>query len=149
MGVNTDAILCYGFQVRNEDGEIAEGYPYWLNSSENDDESPGDSDFYDFESFVLYHYAPKLTREDPEYYTKIRKIFEDVGVTLVCHCSSEYPMCIVAAKDSEITAYRGNPKELGSVITSEFAWFRILVDFCIKTGIHFYEPCWILASDWG
>lgn len=157
MGISSDGIICYGFPVRDEGGEILEGgTPSWLLT--DDPEAP-----LDFDDFLVRHYP--FDRDDPdqlpnettkEYqaaskdrYSQWREHVAQIGVDLVWHCSYEYPMYLLAATASVKTAYRGDPQFLGQDLTQNGTWRNLLRDFCNKTGIPFEEPQWILCSWYG
>jgi len=141
MGQSTDAILCYGFSLGDEEGET----PVFLRAPEEDE----DGEDKDFDQFLLEKYAPELVEWQLEYYDKRQAAINAVGVKLVRHCSCEYPMYILAASASVTEASRGNPVDMGQHITGDItAWTAALKKFCADTDVEYKEPSWILCSDW-
>lgn len=153
MSVSTDAILCYGFEVGDEDEK-----PAWMQPEE------GDEDF-DFETFLVarlsdsikepgefnkisYDHDPEIRKQWSDYWAAKREFVKSVGVDLVSHCSGDYPMYILAAKASITRAHRGYPEKLPDGMTADPGWPQILEVFCEKTGIQIQEPSWILCSNW-
>lgn len=149
MGMSTDAILCYGFSVGEE-----EETPEWL--------EPFDGDFDDFLASIegltppYKDYDQKRFREDSSYHAEwslywekknaLEKVF---GIQLVRHCCCDAPMYILAIGDSVRTASRGYPEEIGQSIEALKEWRETLKLFCKKAGIEFQEPQYLLCSDMG
>ena len=140
MGQSTDGILCYGFCL-DEDAE----YPWTV-----DEES---MDFEDYLATLGGLSEPETSNyEDRSWKTYWRRKeanAESIGVDLVCHCSDECPMYILAAHDSVKVANRGTPEELGQTLHIGMHWKEDLYQFCQKAGVEFKEPQWILCSMWG
>lgn len=136
MGVSTDALLFYGFQIPGgaEDGED----PFW-----------GDAD--DPEDFI----AARAGFETPEVWSvrhseRQQQILTRIGVEVVQHCSVDYPMYAIGVTASLRTARRGYPIELVSDdLEVRPEWKKLLVDFAKLVGIKAQTPKWILASNWG
>lgn len=156
MGVSTDAILCYGFRLKNSEGEEESINIEWL---------LGDAgEMMMFEDFLAKvsglakpdgDYDGEKYRTDPEYnkswgdyWAKKGKLEKEFGVTLVRHCRTNFPMHILAAEASVKTAARGEPWELGQSIAAQSEWRGKLRSFCERAGIPFEEPQFILCSDW-
>jgi hypothetical protein len=152
MGQSTNAILCYGFSVGEEDDP-----PSWMEVEEEDE--------FDFDNLVLKHFGGDLSEprefdedkynKDPEirkawaeYWAAKKSVVDGVGVTLVRHCSCDYPLYILAVKVSQKTASRGFPIVFEGDIIHEEEWKNTLETFCLKTGIPMQAPSWILCSDW-
>lgn len=163
MPVSTDAILCYGFCIKTEEGEVVN----WLRkeSSENSDGDEDDeNDQMDFGDFlaklsgleepdddydsVRYNTDSKYKQAWSDYWAKMHKLEEEIGVTLVQHRSGDYPMYILAAEASVQTASRGYPIELGQSVTAQAEWREKLHAFCERANIQFEEPQFILCSNW-
>ena len=148
MGQSTNAILCYGFSLTEDDSEQL---PWLL------DESGDQMDFSDFLAKKADLNMPPVPwvqdgNNDPwyDYWRMKREIEDKVGVTLVMHCSDEYPMYILAIKDSVHVAIRGTPELLGQSIplARVQGWEKLLSDFCGDAGIPFVQPQWMLCSMW-
>ena len=153
MSVSTDSILCYGFEVGDEDEK-----PDWM-------EPQGDDEEFDFETFLVskfsdsikdpaefdkadYDSNPETRKQWSDYWAAKRELVKSVNVDLVSHCSGDYPMYVIAVKASITMARRGYPKKLAGDIVVDPGWHKILEDFCEKTGIPMSEPCWVLCSYW-
>ena len=159
MSISSDGILCYGFQIKDEDGDIiGEGEtPEFLKTSLDDDDDD-DSEPLEFDDLLAniakinspdVEYDEHSKEEYEEYWGKKHELERVCPVELVIHCSFEYGMYILAIKESHSAAYRGYPVELGKQITTNPAWDSILRNFCKEANIPFEEPGWVLASLYG
>lgn len=111
MSVSSTGILCYGFRITDLDG--------------NEDE-PDLPYTEDFENFVINLVSslkepgsydgtdPEVKKIWKEYWAKKKKIFNEVGVTLVEHCSYDYPMFILAATESVKKCVSWIPRRTGT-----------------------------------
>lgn len=158
MAELTNAILCYGFRLKDEDGEEGGIALDWLGGSEVED----DDDFDEFLDQLIGLPAPhevfdeerferdsEYQEEWRAYWRRQRRAREELGVTLVFHCSEKRMMYILAAAESEHDAFRGNPVALGQQIVAKPEWREQLRTFCERVGIRFEEPEWLLCSFWG
>ena len=150
MGQSTDASICYGIPF--DEGT----------------EFPWD-DYDDFDDWYLYEvlgYKPsiKLYDDDGEYINGVRpaqnlidKVYDEkevfiennpkCPVELITHCHHEYPMYIIALRDTEQTANRGTVEEVNPLITHNP---NIITEFLQKYNIEYtQEPKWLLYSYWG
>ncbi len=76
---------------------------------------------------------------------------ETCPVELVSHCSGDYPMYIIAAKDSKQSASRGYPEELNlaSMVEATESYKKAVSDFLDKYNIVYTgNISWILCSYW-
>ncbi len=161
MSVSTDAILCYGFRLTDQEGNEEDISLDWMNPN-----SSGESDdnqiFEEFLNQLVDLTPPYEDFDDARYdsdhaYKTAWKDFwagqgerrDKFGVDLVCHCSDGCSMYILAAKASVTTAIRGNPKEFGQGIQADPEWREQLRSFCQRVGIEFKEPQFILCSYFG
>lgn len=119
MGVNTNAILFWGFAV-DEDSPTHEQIE---DEGEDDGPMPG--------TLARLSYMGD----------------DDGGVTIGHHCSDGCTMYYVAIKASEQTAYRGHVVEAKMDQAPE--WPDMLRAFCDKYAIEMPEPKWLLVSYWG
>lgn len=155
MSVETDAILCYGFPLTDDDGceEISLSERFPGHTVENDiDECIasiyGHKALKDFD--VNKYNTDAVYRETcEENWSNARKIVNTCGITIVKHCSNSYPLYLVVATDSVSIAGRGYPHELGQNIESVASWKDVLEDFCKRTNITFVDPQFLLCSHWG
>ena len=156
MPQSTDAILCYGFQVGEEDEP-----PEWLKVPDDEFDPLTDSDTLEFAEFVARLHEieePGSQWEDQRpqvmeaYWQAKRDAVKQEGVDIVHHCHSEYTMRILAATASVKVAPRGLPVELGETLScfghGASGWRQALRAFCERAGSPFEEPQWILCSYW-
>lgn len=132
MGTSTDAILCLGFPVVDDDYDLPEWARKWMEES--------DEDYFDFEAFAV----PRLTDED---YSEWSKRIKDCPAEWVVHCSDSYPMHIIAVRGSIKRAYRGDVEEVETYPMPDGV--QRLRDWCEERGIEFQEPKWLMVSYWG
>ena len=160
MGVSTDGILCYGICLPEEE-ELT-----WL-KAKGEEEDKGEKDeegeyeegeTLDFEDFIVKLEGLKEPTTDyntdekgwRKYWDAKERLQDKVGIDLVYHCSSDYPMHILAIRESVHNASRGNPEKLGKEIKGQpKEWDARLKAFCKRVGIEYEDPEWILCSDWG
>lgn len=165
MGVSTNGILCYGFRIKDEYGNEEDiSIEEWLHREHHDDEE-SEIDLMGFDGFLAkltglnepynsfnqerFDADPDYAKGWRDYWAKKDKLEEEVGVTLVYHCSNEYTMYILAATASVQTANRGYPVELGQSIAAQEGWRQKIRAFCERINVPFEEPQFILCSYWG
>lgn len=156
MGVSTDGILCYGFRIHNERGdEVEEDSPDWLKLPGDEDQSMEFEDFLakladlqkpDSFDTEKYDSDPVYAQTWSDYWAKKRNLKKEFGVTLVMHCSGEYPMWILAVEECNHSSSRGSPLSFGQGIEVKPEWREKLVVFCERAGIEFREPELLLCS---
>lgn len=122
MGTSTDGLLWWGL-CSNEEG-LPEGVGAVLGLE------PDHEDFYD--------QLNELEEED----------LDPLGVSLVRHCSDGWQMYGLALKSTEMTAWRGDPKNVESLAVPPDAEER-LRKAAEAIGWPWSEPKWWLASWWG
>ncbi|GAG29168.1 unnamed protein product, partial [marine sediment metagenome] len=95
-----------------------------------------------------------------EYYEHKRQFnFENpIPVKPLMHCSYDYPMFIIAVKETDTTSSRGCPAKIDpeSMVVTEDQKKKV-VDFCTKycqpqdeySKLPELEPHWYLTSLWG
>jgi hypothetical protein len=139
MGVSTDAILAYGVELYDPD---TTELPGWYDEDENED------GFVDA-ALDRLRAAVGFTETDytaEGFWTRQREADERVGVSIVAHCSGEYTMYLLAAK--EITASRGYPVRPDMTVPDgadeRIRW--ALEQLGMDTG---QTPAWLLVSWWG
>lgn len=141
MGVSTDGIIAFGFQVGDEDET-----PAFLENVE-------DHDFEEVQARDLGLEKPTTTNYDDPVWSaywkaKRERIPAEHPADLVHHCSGEYPMYFLAVPGTEVKANRGYPKAFSlPVITDE--QINALRLWCEKHGVEWQEPKWHLMSYWG
>jgi len=131
MGQSTDGILVFGIPL--EEGVELE----FLEEHDRDFE-----EFVDAQTGVNWREAGFPAVEEA------RKAF---GITLVRHCSCDYPMYILALTGTETTASRGYPQKIESLRDIPQQQIDKLIAFADSydlTDSFDGEPGWYLCSDW-
>lgn len=137
MGMSTDAILVFGFDVGEESDDL---YPEIL------------KDYEAFEELILTESGlKKWDRNCPDdYITYQQKINQSCPIEIVFHCSSEDIMAIVAIQGTSITANRGYPEIINpEMFNIDPQKIKNAKEWCEKHNIKWQEPHWLLASYWG
>ena len=149
MGTSTYAILCYGFRIKDKNGDEQEIAIDWL-GEENDfggflaklegigSLDPIDNERYDKDS--------EYQKRCSDYWDKKEKLEEQSEIELVTHCHNEYPMYILAVRASVKNANHGEPVEFGQSIVAPAEWREKLRAFCERANMPFEEPQFILCS---
>jgi len=128
MGVTTDAILFYGFELKDEDGEEVGDLDYFLTGSEEE---------CNWEELVE---------------EKTGKTYQDWDVKFDCHCSDSYPIWYICINSAGKGAKRGYAVEITSAtlqVDKCQAWSARLKAFCDAMGIECHSSAWLLVSWWG
>jgi hypothetical protein len=148
MGVSTDAILAFGFDLGDEeDKSLAARFGV---------EEPDDGESFDFEDWLgeqagAVYPAGHSGIDSPEYraYSEKRNAAIDAcPVEVVMHCSYDYPMHFLALRGTKQRAWRGSPKAVATEgpAPEQIAAMR---QFCEQHGIEWQEPAWHIFSMWG
>ena len=137
MGTSTNAILVYGVALHDFDEEQFHALPF----------SDGDEDD-DFDSFIARRAGIPTRGEEGYDYKNIMAATEAYPLSLVSHCSLEYPCWVLGVKATEKTAHRGHPVLLGGSLPKiPNDGVRELKAVCEEFGIEFV-PDWVLCSNW-
>lgn len=143
MGVSTNAILAFGF-------DLGEEWPEGLATPDNDEES-GESNWIDFLNSISGLTEPETTNyKDPAWpaHWAAQRAFEKAyPVTVEEHCSGESPMYFLALRGSVTSARRGYPTAIETPIVAAEQW-QALKTFCDTYGIPWQEPKWHIFSMW-
>ena len=144
MGSSAEAILCFGFVIKDEDGVAQEGPPDWLGD---------DIDFDDFVAKIkgLEEPTENYKRESKawmEYHKQRQNIVEELGVELVMYGYLDDCSHILAVAES-MKQGGWEVLELGQEIKVLPEWRDKLKEFCKLAGIEFQEPQFILCSYYG
>lgn len=107
---------------------------------------------YEHDSKLVEKYEklnPQWRKKLDKYYDDARRVRDDCPVELVMHCSYDYPMYILAVKNSQFTASRGYPEEIDPenlhISEEDLDNFNEFIDTYKIEG----SPKWWLASMWG
>lgn len=136
MGMSTDALLWYGYCWSDEARLVPE-----------DDD--GDSDWE-----ATYVAKKGLTRGGEDFdiwHQKKKALLDAAGVLIDSHCSSDYPLPLIAISSTMFRAYRGHAKPI-PLLAVDSKWDGMLEEFCNVMGITppvGQIPKWWLASDLG
>lgn len=139
MGVSTDGIFCYGFELNEDFEKPWADFDDWIAEKLGKVQHPR----------VAFSEATKS--EYHVFWEKRKAFVESSPVELVIHCSHEYPAEILAIRGTVVSAYRGYPKavsigELQAVAASKLDAFRVAL---INLHLPVKEPTWLLCSFWG
>jgi hypothetical protein len=128
MGVSTNAILAFGFDLGDLDNNLPEGLARMFDEYDNDEEA-----------VLLDLYSTDTTPVED---------INKVPVDLIRHCSRDNPMYFLAVRGTKQVALRGYPTAavFGHVHDSEV---KALRDFCTRHNIPWQEPKWCIFSYWG
>lgn len=159
MGVSTDAILFYGYNLGGGDSEweIEGTGQYGDFAADWHDPEDEDSDgFAEDANNRLRVMVGGFTETDWQvdgYWERQREADQRVGVEVSSHCSAEYPVYYIAA--CAITAWRGSPKRIDfaklEAERAEGDWDQKLAVALEALGMtpKQAKPQWLLVSDWG
>lgn len=158
MTVSTDAIICFGYEFEPEKLFSEEILEEFLDS-----EDP----MYFFLCKDLVHpkakypeesdnsvRANQIREEYSEFWSRRRAIVESSEITIVYHCYADYPMRILAVKESVVSAARGYPKSFNPIQLEEMgqkaiSWKQLLLAFIAEHKLDISsEPMFFLASYW-
>jgi len=155
MGTSTDGQLCFGVSFPEEHefpwGEF-EVEEWWFEKILG---YKHPFEIYDDTGNYIDGVAPDedLSNEYYAHYSNFRDA-NPMPVEVVMHCSYNYPMIIIAAKESLHCNSRGYPEVINTetlVVTDESR--QAVADFCKKyceiTSDVDLEPKWYLTSMWG
>ncbi len=143
MGVSTDAILAFGFNLGEE-----------LPEAFQDDD--GDSAGFEFDEWLnqkagVVYPEGNAGIKSPEYraYSDACKAVKAASpVDFITHCSYDCPMYFLALRGSNSTARRGYPVAVTTPVpTAERV--AAMRSFCDQHGIKWQEPSWHIFSLWG
>lgn len=129
MGVSTDAIVAFGVDLGEELPEFLEDF---------------DDGFDDYLASIsgLPQYGEPGHSWDAHW-----AFAERFPVTIIHHCSGEYPMYILAVNGTEQRASRGYPHTLEPLTVTQEQIDK-LRDFMAEHELE-GEPAWLLFSNWG
>jgi|SRR5687768_3415061 len=135
MGVSTDGILAYGVDLQELDSS---DFPDYRDATECEECAATDWEKRCGECFEGLD----------EYVSAVLKKAGITGVSLIMHCSYEYPMWILGTH--RFTAYRGSPTDVPvdtlAVPEEERGAIRLALTVL---GQKQEEPAWLLATIWG
>ncbi len=149
MGVSTDAIPAFGFDLGDEEDSS-------LASRFGEPEKGDDEESFDFDEWIarkagaIYpvgHSGIKSPKYE-EYWAKRNAAIAACPVEVITHCSYDYPMYFLAIRGSESRARRGYPQRVADSDPSP-EMIIAMRSFCDVHGIAWQEPAWHIFSMWG
>lgn len=136
MGVSTDAIIAFGF-------DLGEERPGWLLTGD------------DWDAVVARDAGlcrPETKNyDDPawsQYWDAKKAAVAVCPVELVYHCSWEYPMYFLAVYGTKLKAYRGSPTTF-KLRDPGAPTIAGMEQWCAAHGVEWRTPGWYLMSMWG
>jgi hypothetical protein len=124
MGTSTGAILVFGIELEEEHEPWGRDQDEWLEKDGRE----------------------ILGLQGEKQY----EILEQHPVEIIQHCSYEYPMYILAVRETEKRAWRGEPFSIDvEDLRIPIANTVLLKAFCERHDIEWKEPKWLLCSMWG
>lgn len=164
MGVSSDGILAYGYDLGGEDagwkitqaGEWGEWTPHWPNSDPHADPhadpDEADRDLAEDVRWVLLAAAgfTETAPDAPGYDTRLQQAEQRVGVELISYTAPSYPQYLLCTH--EITVHRGDVEtvDFPALEARRVAegWDTQLADALDALGIRPHQPSpgWLLVS---
>lgn len=142
MGVSTDAILAFGFDLGEE---LPEAF-----SSDSSDASFEFDEWLQVRAGAVYPEGhPGIDSVEYRTYSDACKAALDAcPVDLITHCSYDSPMRFLAIRGTHKRANRGYPV---AITTPEIPPDAVaaMKAFCDEHGIEWQEPQWHIFSLWG
>lgn len=155
MGVSTDGILAYGYDLGESGEQHFVGFdeddaPAWL-KEDPDDEDTDLKDFGDAAERRLLDASGFTetweTRIGDGYHKRETEAQKALGVQIETHCSGDYPMYLLAAK--VITASRGTAEAVDLTLPDNAAERLAWAVETLGLDVGDQKPRWLLASYWG
>ncbi len=149
MSQSTDAILAFGFDLGEELPEklVAAG-------RESDDEDDGEGFQWEMVAASLAGISPPADEwsdaTKPQWHAfwdACRAAEAAHPLTLIGHCSGDYPMRFLAVNGTEMRANRGSPTAIKTPPISP-ASIEAMRSFCEQFDIEWQEPEWHIFSMW-
>ena len=129
MGVSSDGMLYFGFEVGEEDQK-----PDWL------------EDYDDLDDFIV----AKSGLPDDAPYEARRKVIEACPAELQLYCSYDCPMYILGVRGAEHCVSRGYTEEINiRSLAVDPDKIHALKAWCDQHGIEWQQPKWLLCSMYG
>ena len=159
MGQSTNGIICYGVDLGEELPWVANSETWGKLEEHGFDEGDNDDEIMahllgGLPIFKSEHESGSDAwgEELSEYWEKRDHILEESGIKLVRHCSGDYPMYILAATGTVMSASRGDPKAFNPAkMAADLEMTRgdqKLRAALAKLEVKDQEPSWLLCSMW-
>lgn len=153
MGVSTNGILTYGYDLGGPEHWFLEGIeyeelqgtvPWWPKATDEEEEEEEG-----FADAVVKALCPVFGFEVPKWSWMVE---QKLPVQVITHCSLDYPMYILSAGLTTHTSYQGRARLLNMAsLAVQEEWAKNLQKALDALDIKpiQQEPGWILASLWG
>lgn len=148
MGVSTDAILAFGFDLGEE---LPEGLRNYKGEPDEDDE-----DGFEFCELIRHEagiagYPGEVETEEERKarWAACSAAENEYPVELIYHCSYDYPMYFLSVRGTQRTANRGYPTAVEMCAPVAQEKIDAMRAFCERYGIEWQEPRWFIFSMWG
>lgn len=151
MGISTDGILCFGIMLE-EEIELPWGKDdiedWWIY------EVKGYKNLYEvYDDKGEYINGVKPAEEVIDKYFEARRKFKEknpLPISLVLHCSCDYPLYIVSLPHLNFYAERGYPEKIDpEKLNVKTRDVDLIVNFCKEHNLETVgEPNWYLCSLW-
>lgn len=144
MGVSTDAIIAFGFDLGEE---LPESLEQLLSDADGEiDEALAADMGLTLPNYDAVGYEAWSAARD--------EATAQLKIDLISHCSGDYPMYFLAVRGSDKKARRGFPtalcfQNLGSDEFQSNGSIDALRSFCERHSIEWQEPQWYIFSMWG
>lgn len=147
MGQSTDAILCFGIPLNEEDST-----PEFLNlDNDEDDETSYDfDDLIEREAGLEDWFEEGISKEEKDRRWRVKhKTINDYPIDLIHHCSGNYLMYILAIRGTEIRSNRGDVTAIDPEnLKVDQAKIDFLKTWCESHNVKWEDPRWYLVSMW-
>jgi len=133
MGISSNGILVFGIAYEEDENDFP-----WASC-----------DFEEWYSREVCGVKEADFERCDDYWDARRAAAKSAPVDLVLHCMYDYPMYILAPRNTFVSNSRGFPKEIDVTAYSlekQAAWRKVLQEFCETHGIFFKEPKLWLCS---
>lgn len=152
MGVSTNGVLLYGYNLSSGDSEWAVREVGEYGQLQVDWFGEDDDDFHAVAEARLLAsagFTETWSSENEGYFAREREAKARLGVKFETYCSLDYPMYALAAKGSVHTAYRGDCKPVSFAVQPE--WDDQLRRALKVLGMTPTQERaqWLLCSLWG
>jgi hypothetical protein len=129
MGVSTNAMLYFGFEIDPDVDDMEEIFPGW-------------EEIGDFDDWVTARAGITDWRKKSDF-------MKACPAELFDHCHHENRMFVLGPRGAEYTVYRGSTKEITPEMLARPAGTDAFLAWCEENGIKTKEPRWLLCSYWG
>lgn len=146
MGVSTNAIMAFGFDLGEE---LPESFQPYIEALDEEEGSEGELEIDDLLACAYGVELPEFGSDEDYGVYEMKRLaaLAHCHVDIITHCSGEYPMYFLALRGTNFTAYRGTPALVvqRDILQTDIDAMRA---FCEKHAIAWQEPGWHIFSMW-